>query len=575
MTGRWRRYRGAHVAPRDQRVRSADGQLNAGPPVAAGLVESAQPATAATVAADGPAAADIAVAALPPTMGSVLPTSAGPEALPGGAGIAVLEAEDPDVVRAAPPVLGRAMGKGLAWSLLNNIIGRAGNFLSGIVIVRILSPEQYGTYAVGMVVLSVLLSMNELGVSVAVVQRKGSVDEIAPTVMTLSVLSSLVLAVAAFFAAPSVASLLDAPEATNLIRLLLVGVLIDGLVAVPNALITRAFAQRVRLRIDLLAFVIGTPLTIGLAMGGLGAWSLGWGAVTGNVITGVLAVLWAPARYRPGWSRSVAAELLRFGLPLAGASLLLFAMLNVDYIVVGHMLGAVQLGVYLLAFNLCSWPITVISTAIRRVSLSAFARMHETGDASGEGFQRTVALVMAMTLPMCVLLAGFAGPVIEFLYGSKWSAAAAPLRYLAVLTAARIAVELTYDYLAAIGRTRSSLWLHAIWLAALIPALTFGASLRGVTGVAMGHAVVSVVVLLPMLAVLLHRAGVSLTRTIATMAPVLLGSALVAAMVIGFELTLHGVLPKLTVGVAACLIVYGLAVWPMRHTARAMWNMAG
>lgn len=486
-----------------------------------------------------------------------------------------LQAEDPDVVHEAPPVLGRAMGKGLAWSLLNNVVGRLGNFLTGIVIVRILSPEEYGTYAVGMVVLTVLLSMNELGVSVAVVQRKGSVDDIAPTVVTLSFLSSFTLAALAFFAAPWVAHLLDAPEATNLVRLLLVGVVIDGLVAVPNALITRAFAQRVRLNIDLIAFLIGTPITIALALAGYGAWSLGWGAVAGNLVTGVLAVLWAPARYRPGWSKPAVGELLAFGLPLAGASLLLFAMLNVDYIVVGHMLGSVELGIYLLAFNLCSWPITVISTAIRRVSLSAFARMHETGDTGGEGFQRTVALVMALTLPMCVLLAGFAGPIIEFLYGAKWHAAAGPLQYLAVLTAARIAVELTYDYLAAIGRTRSSLWLHGIWLVALIPALVIGAQLRGIVGVGMGHAVVAVAVLLPMLAILLHNAGVSLRRTVLTMGPVLIGSVLVAAMVFGFQLILHGVLLKLTVGVAACLLVYAVAVWPMRHTAKAVWNTAG
>ncbi|MGX7678028.1 lipopolysaccharide biosynthesis protein [Jatrophihabitans sp. DSM 45814] len=471
--------------------------------------------------------------------------------------------------------LGKTMGKGLAWSLLNNAIGRLGNFLSGIIIVRILSPEDYGTYAVGMVVLAVVLSMNELGVSVAVVQRKGSVEGIAPTVATLSILSSLILAAVAFFAAPAVASTMDAPEAVGLIRLLVLGVVIDGIVSVPNALITRAFQQRTRLKIDLIAFVTGTPVTIGLALAGYGAWSLGWGAIVGNVVTGALAIAWAPAHYWPGWNREAAREVLKFGMPLAGASLLLFLMLNVDYIIVGHLLGAEQLGLYLLAFNLCSWPITVISTAIRRVSLAAFSRMHENGDEGSRGFERSVGLVMAMTLPLCVLLAGFAMPVIDFLYGSKWSAAAEPLRFLAVLSAGRVAVELTYDYLAAIGRTRSSLWLHAIWLAALIPALTVGAKVDGITGVAAGHAAVVVVVLLPMLAVMLHRAGVSLTGTLRTMAPVLIGAALTIVVMLGVLQVLHGTLLLLTIGIGVCSVVYLIAILPMRHTARAMWNMAG
>lgn len=475
----------------------------------------------------------------------------------------------------SPPRLGRAMGKGLAWSLLNNVIGRLGNFLAGIAIVRILSPADYGTYAVGMVVLAVLLSMNELGVSVAIVQRSGRIEDIAPTVTTLSIASSALLATGAFFAAPFVASALDAPDAAGLIRLLLIGVLIDGIVAVPNALITREFQQRKRLTIDVIAFAVGTPITIGLAATGHGAWSLGWGAVVGNLVTGVLAVAWAPARCRPGWNRAVVPELLHFGLPLAGASLLLFIMLNVDYVVVGHTLGPAQLGFYLLAFNLCSWPITVISTAIRRVTLAAFSRMREHDDGGRQGFEGAVGLVMAVTLPLCVVLAVYARPTVEVLYGARWLPAANALRFLAIFSVGRIAVELTYDFLAAVGRTRSNLWLHGIWLVALVPTLTLGARWHGIAGVAAGHALVVGVVVLPLLSVLLHRSGVSLPRLAGHVLPPLLGCGLIVAVAVPVLSEVHGSLPQLAVGVSVGLIAYAAAVSPMRRTARALWNLPG
>jgi O-antigen/teichoic acid export membrane protein len=472
------------------------------------------------------------------------------------------------------PALGRAMGKGLGWSLLNNVIGRLGNFLSGIVIVRILSTSQYGVYAVGLVVLTVLLSMNELGVSVAIVQRRGQVRDIAPTVMTLSLISSTVLALLAFFAAPSVARGLGTPEATWLIRLLLVGVLIDGAAAVPNALITRSFAQRVRLRIDLIAFLVGTPITIGLAIAGFGAWSLGWGAVVANLVTGALAFVWAPERYRPGLRRESVGELLHFGLPLAGASLLLFMMLNVDYVVVGHRLGPEQLGLYLLAFNLCSWPISVISTAIRRVTLASFARMSEQHDDGGrEGFAQTVGLVMALTLPVCVVLGAYAGPVIEVLYGSRWLPAAQALRLLAVLGATRVAVELTYDFLAATGRTRSNLWLHGTWLVVLIPTLIIGANIHGIEGVAGGHAIVSVALVLPLLTILLSRAGMSLRLLAKNLARPAVGTVLVLLVAYPVDRLVSGPLLRLLIGCLVSGVVYLVAVYPMRRVAEAMWNM--
>ena len=44
----------------------------------------------------------------------------------------------------------------------------------------------YGVYAVALVALNALLSMNELGVSLAIVRRTGDVSRIAPTVKTLA-----------------------------------------------------------------------------------------------------------------------------------------------------------------------------------------------------------------------------------------------------------------------------------------------------------------------------------------------------------------------------------------------------
>ena len=397
--------------------------------------------------------------------------------------VLVTTAEEPTAV--VPPVvaavpeeqgLGREAGVGLAWSLANNVVGRLGNFLAGIVVVRLLSQEQYGVFAIGLTVLTVLLSLNELGVSVAIVQYRDRVEDIAPTVMTLAIASSATVAGAGFLCAPALAELMGAPDASGLIRLLIVGVVLDGVAAVPNAMLSRRFMQRRRLKIDTIAFVVGTPVTILLAMNGYGAWSLGWGAVVGNVTTALLALLWTPLRVRPGWNADVARQVLRFGMPLAGASLLALLVLNVDFIVVGHQLGPEELGLYLLAFNLCSWPITVVISAVRRVAVALFARLSEhSQDMAKDGFTRVIVIVLGIALPMCVLLGGFAVPLIATLYGSRWSPAAVALPMLAVLSFGRVAVEITYDYLAGSGRTRSTIWLHGMWFATLAPALILGA----------------------------------------------------------------------------------------------------
>ena len=452
--------------------------------------------------------------------------------------------------------------RGLRWSVLNTVVSRLGSLLTGVVLARILAPEDYGVYAVALVVLNGLLSMNELGVSLAIVRWDRDVERIAPTVATLALSSSLVLYAACFFAAPLVAAALRAQSATPMIRVLCLCVLVDATAAVPAALISRGFEQGRRFGLDVAAFVLGTGLSVVLAVMGYGAWAMIWGFVLSNVIAGGLAFALAPWRTGFGFDPQVARDLLRFGLPLAGSSLVLFVMLNVDYIVVGSVLGSAALGLYLMAFNLCSWPVNVVSTTIRRVSLSGFSRVSSNPDAGARSFAAALAIVLVVALPMCVGLAAFADPVIGILYGEVWVPAAHALRYLSALALGRIVVELVYDYLVAAGRNVANLWIQVVWVVALVPVLTLGARWAGITGVATGHAIVALVVVCPVVVIALKGAGVHpwlLWRVVRR--PVLAVLPMAAVAMLSVEL-LSGRWAALLVGGLASLGVYAACVWP-------------
>ncbi|TFB91723.1 oligosaccharide flippase family protein [Cryobacterium sp. HLT2-28] len=457
--------------------------------------------------------------------------------------------------------LERKVRNGLRWSLVNTLVGRLGSFLTGIVIARIVAPEDFGIYAVALVALNLLLSMNELGVSVALVRHPGSVAALAPTVTTVAIGMSAVLFAASWFAAAPFSDAMGVPEATGVVRLMSAAVLIDGLAAVPVALLTRAFMQGRRTQIDLIAFAVGTPATILLAMAGYGAWSLAWGVVIGNLVTAVLSLVYAPTRYAPGFDRKAALGLLKFGLPLAGASLLLLALLNVDFVVVGRILGKADLGLYLLAFNLSTWPMTLVSTAARRVTTAMFAQLSERGDGR-EGFRDSLFLVMSLGMLLGTLLAAYASGIVTFLYGDRWAAAALAVPALAMLSIGRMLVELTYDYLVAVGRTMGNAWLHALWLVALVPTLVVGATMFGIRGVSWGHAAIVALVVVPGVGILLHRAGIPVWRLLADFVLPAAGSAGVLLSAWFITSVIPSGFLMLAVGGLAGLAVYALIVGP-------------
>jgi PST family polysaccharide transporter len=466
--------------------------------------------------------------------------------------------------------LGGLVRTGLVWSFVNTGLGRGVTFLSTIVLAHLLTPKDFGVFAVALLAMTFLMSLNDVGIAAVVVRWQGNLDEVGPTATTLIFAASAVLFVLMFTAAPAFADALHAPSATGVVRLMCCGLLIDACAAVPAASLTRSLQQRRRAVADLSGSVVGISVSIALAAAGAGAWSLAWGRIATNVIVAIVVLVLAPSRYRPQFNRVAARRLLDHGLPFAGSTLLAIAVLNVDYVTVGRVLGPTELGLYLLAFNLSSWPINLISTSVRRVTVAGFARLLEQREALDSAFRRAQSLTVAVAAPMCALLATLAPQLITFVYGSKWSAAASALRWLAILGLLRILLDLSWDLLVAVNRSREVLWLNAAWLVFLIPALAAGAHLDGIRGVGIGHVVVALVIVAPLYALALRREGLHIGRLARALTRPMLGGLLAACVGIAAGLTFNTDIAALVVGGVVAALLLAPLLWPMRTSLRGL-----
>ena len=429
--------------------------------------------------------------------------------------------------------LGARVRSAAKWSLINTLVIRIGTFATGVILARgALTPADWGLYAIGGVAQAVLLSFNELGVSLAVVRWERDPREFAPTVVTLATASSTALYVGLWFLAPDLARMLGSPHAVGVLRILCFAVVVDGVACVPNAVLMREFRQRARLTIDLLTFVVSSGLTLVLAFRGWGASSFAWGGVAGVMVALVGCGIAAPGYLRPGWDRATARQLVKYGAPLAGASLFVLATMNTDSAVVGATLGPVALGLYRVAFTMSSWPVRAISETARRVSFAGFSRAAESRHTLTEGFTSGLSPLLIASVPACALLAALPRQVIRAVYGDQWSGAAGALRYLAILGLLRIIFELCYDFLVAAGRSRALLTVQALWLVALIPALFIGAHRHGISGVGMGHIIIAAGLIAPAYLLTLRAVGIHPARIAAVVWRPVLGGTLMAAVAV-------------------------------------------
>ncbi|MEV5893123.1 oligosaccharide flippase family protein [Nonomuraea fuscirosea] len=459
--------------------------------------------------------------------------------------------------------IGRKAGRGLRWSLLGNLVMKAGSFVMSLVLARLLVPEDFGVFAIALAATQFVIYINDAGVIAATVQWRGRLEEVAPTATVVAIASSLALYALFWVIAPFYARLAGSDDATWVIRVLMATNVVYGLTAVRSAALMRRFEQDKLAWANLAGFVVNASVSITLAANGAGAYSFAWGQLGGGVLTGLLVVALARVRIELGFDRALAARLLRFGLPLCVSLGIEGLLLNMDAVIVGDVLGPVLLGFYLLAFNISSWVPGLIGTAIRYVALPSFARLAEEGEESmREGVRQAVPLLAGMVLPIAVLMGTLAPAVVEFLYGTPWLPAAQVLRFLAVVMAVRMLTLLITDILAALGRTKATMWVNLCWAAALLPALLAGARLDGIEGAAVAHAVVAVLVALPLLAMALQRSGVPARLFGAGLARPLLGAVLAGGVMTGLAAVIDGAFFELCVAGGAGLLLFVLVVVP-------------
>jgi hypothetical protein len=138
-----------------------------------------------------------------------------------------------------------------------------------------------------------------------------------------------------------------------------------------------------------------------------------------------------------------------------------------------------------------------------------------------------------------------------------------------VLALVRVIGELVYDFLVALGSSRSNLTLQVVWLGALAVSLPFAVRAGGIEGVAMAHAGVAIVVVIPAYAVVLRRAGVSLRAMAAQVSRPLVATVAAAAVATAVVVLVGDQLVQLGVGAALIGGVYLAIVFPMRTMLKA------
>ncbi len=381
--------------------------------------------------------------------------------------------------------------KGIKWSLADQIVRQLLTLLISAVLSRLLTPADYGLLGMVMVATGFLQVFRDVGLGVSIIQKADVTDNEKSTIFWLSSLMGVGLGVILFVLAPLMSDFFSEPRLTLLIRVMSFGFVINGMVAVPDAIIQKAIDFKAYFYRNLGTVLIGGFAGILMAYNGFGVWSL-VGQLLITYIAGLLIsfrmVLWRPKYH---FQIADVRSHLRFSLPLLGDSSLNYWVRNIDSILVGRVLGSVSLGIYSRAYGLMLLPVRQVSGTLARVMFPSFSLIQQDSDRIWDQYCKMGALVATVSFPLMALLGVYAQEVILVIYGSQWLAAVPLFKILCVLGALQSIGALSGTVFYAKGKTLLMFRIGLVSKSLMILGITIGLFYGGLIGMVWGYVLLS------------------------------------------------------------------------------------
>lgn len=310
--------------------------------------------------------------------------------------------------------------KGGAWSLIDNVAGYFVTFVIGIILARLLSPDEYGLIGIITIFTAICDCFINAGFTSALIRKKNASENDFNTVFIANLATSLILYFVLFFAAPFIADYFERQELTSLTRVSSLGMVIGSLAIVQRTKMTKRIDFKVQTKIAIFSAIIKGVVGISLAYLGFGVWALVAQELTQKIIS--TSCLWYVNRWIPQFkfSKSSFRELFGYGSKMLLSNLLDTVWRDIYKVIIGKIYTPSVLGLYSRASGFCQIFSSNITGVVQRVTFPVLSEVQDDNERLKKNYQRIIKLVMLITFVCIFMLAAIAKPMILVLIGEKW-----------------------------------------------------------------------------------------------------------------------------------------------------------
>lgn len=322
--------------------------------------------------------------------------------------------------------------KGVGWSAADAFLGQGVTFMVGLILARLLSPEEYGLIGIVTIFTTVMLGVVDSGFSNALIRKAEVSDEDYNTLFFFNLAVSILMYFLLYAAAPWIAEFFERPQLVALCRVTGILLILQSLSMVQYTILSRNVDFKTKTKASVVSAIVSGIIGIAMAYIGFGVWSLVAQLISRQLLYSLC--LWMINKWWP--TLRISAESLHymwgFGWKLLVSGLLNNMWSELYKMVVGKYYSPYTLGQYTRSREYASIFSSNLTTIVQRVSYPVLAQVQEDKTRMVSAYRRVIKSTMFLTAVCMISLGAIAEPLVYCLIGPQWHEAATYLPLICI-----------------------------------------------------------------------------------------------------------------------------------------------
>ena len=395
-----------------------------------------------------------------------------------------IEPSTPDLGRVPRPPKPTSLASNLAWRAAANWSSQVVSWAALLIVVRLLSPSDFGLVGMSVVLFWYLKFLGEFGIMATVIRNRDLSEEALAQLNTMGVVFGTGAFLLACLLAYPAARFFKTPGVIPVAVVVCIGLIPFGARAVPEGLMNRELRFKSLTLFDALRDITSAVFTVLLAWLGFRYWALVLGNLLSDLIRCTIILSVRPHRY--AWPRrATLREPLTFGRRVLVSGFAWSTYNSLDNVTAGRVLGQAALGLYAMAWNLANMPLEKIVSLVTTLIPAYLSRVQKDLPALRHYVRSLTEAIALTTFPATIGFALVASEAVPLIMGKKWIGMIAPLQVLCVYAAVRSIVAILPKVLTACGNPRFVMRVEVMGLVVMPLSFWIG-SHWGLRGIAFG-----------------------------------------------------------------------------------------